>query len=63
MLKPNKADLFEEHAIPYEPQPTTVISLLKKQLSLLEETKQLQSEKIIRLETELAVLKKGTQQS
>lgn len=60
MLKPLKPDVVEEHTIPYEPEPNTMISLLKKQLELLEETKQLQSEKIIRLETELADCKKGT---
>lgn len=63
MLKPIRTDVLEERPIPYEPEPNTMISLLKKQLELLEETKQLQSEKIIRLERELADSKRGTPES
>lgn len=58
MLKPNTSDVLEKHTIPDEPEPNTMISLLQKQLALLEETKELQSEKIIRLEKELADIKK-----
>lgn len=60
MLKPLKLDIKEEHNMLDEPEPNTMINLLKKQLELLEETKQLQSEKIIRLEKELADIKNRT---
>lgn len=58
MLKTNNLDLRKESTIQNEPEPNTMISLLNKQLALLEETKQLQSEKITRLEKELADIKR-----
>ncbi len=63
MLKPHHPDVVEENTSPYQPEPNTMISLLQKQLALLEETKELQSEKIIRLEKELADAKRGNIES
>ncbi|ERJ59617.1 hypothetical protein [Sphingobacterium paucimobilis] len=59
MLKPNKTDVLKAPLVSHELEPNTMISLLQKQLVLLEETKELQSEKIVRLEKELADAKRG----
>ncbi len=59
MLKPHHPDVAKENTTSHQPEPNTMMGLLQKQLALLEETKELQSEKIIRLEKELADAKRG----
>lgn len=63
MLKAHDQEIQEQLPQPCDHNPNTIINLLNKQLELLEETKQLQHEKILRLEKELADIKKITEKS